>query len=108
MIPSGVILVIDAVGTAVFLVALVLALFGRGSFRGPAWALLVAILGLSIVDGSTNLLEWSGILPEADVAEDFFEPLLPIFWLFLFVVALERSGATGSIAATSGWGRSTT
>ncbi|HUU12010.1 MAG TPA: ATP-binding protein [Phycisphaerae bacterium] len=92
MIPSGVILVIDAVGTAVFLVALVLALFGRGSFRGPAWALLVAILGLSIVDGSTNLLEWSGILPEADVAEDFFEPLLPIFWLFLFVVALERSG----------------
>ena len=91
MIPSGAILAIDAVGTAVFLVALVLALFGRGPFRGPVWALLVAILGLSLVDGSTNLLEWSNILPEADVAEDFFEPLLPILWLFLFVVALERS-----------------
>ncbi len=91
MIPQGIIVLVDAIGAAALLVGLVLVLARPRPFGGAVRLLLIAVITVSLFDGAANLLEWSDILPEADMAEDFLSPLLPILWLFLFVVALERS-----------------
>jgi len=91
MIPQQIIILVDAIGAAALLVGLVLVLSRPRPFGGAVRVLLIAVIVVSLFDGAANLLEWSGILPEADMAEDFLGPLLPILWLFLFVVALERS-----------------
>jgi len=91
MIPQWGIIVLDAIGVAALLVGLVLLLLRPRPFGGPMRLLLIAVIAVSLFDSAANLLEWSGVLPEADLAEDFFRPMLPILWLFLFVVALERA-----------------
>ena len=92
MIPQQIIVLVDAIGAAALLVGLVLVLARPRPFGGAVRILLIAVIAVSLFDGAANLLEWSDILPKADMAEDFLSPLLPILWLFLFVVALERSG----------------
>jgi len=91
MIPSWVIIAIDVIGAAALLVGLMLVLLRPRPFGGPLQMLLIMVITLSVFHGTANVLEWSGILPQADMAEDFLTPLLPVLWLFLFVVALERS-----------------
>ncbi|HUU93643.1 MAG TPA: ATP-binding protein [Phycisphaerae bacterium] len=92
MIPEWAIVLVDLIGAGALLIGLLLVLFRPRPFGGPVQTLLIAVIGLSFFHGAANVLEWSGTLPQADVAEDFLTPLLPILWLFLFVVALERSG----------------
>lgn len=91
MIPQWTIVLVDGIGAAALLVGLVLVLVRSRPFGGAVRVLLIAVIAVFLFDGAANLLEWSDILPEADMAEDFFGPLQPILWLFLFVVALERS-----------------
>ena len=90
MIPKSVIIGIDAAGAAAALVALVGLFGGRGRFRGTARGLLMATAALTLAWGGANLLEWSGTFPPADIAEDFLNPLVPVLWLFLFIIVPEQ------------------
>ena len=91
MIPEWAIVWVDVIGAGALLMGLLLVLARPRPFGGPVRVLLIAVITVSLFDGAANVLEWSGAMPKADVAEDFLSPLLPILWLFLFVVALERS-----------------
>jgi len=91
MIPPWAIVVVDTIGAAAWFVGLVLVLVRPRPFGRPLQILLIAVLAVSLSDGVANVLEWTGVVPKADVAEDFLSPLLPVLWLFLFVVALERA-----------------
>ena len=90
MIPGAVIVAIDAAGAAAALVALVGLLGWRGQFGGTARGLLVGIAGLAMAWDAGNLLEWTGVFPPADIAEDFLSPLVPALWLFLFIIVPEQ------------------
>ncbi|MBE3134511.1 MAG: PAS domain S-box protein, partial [Acidobacteria bacterium] len=93
MIPQWTIMLVDAVGAAALL-ACVLLILARGQwFRRPTRLLLGLIACLAFLVSIGNFLEWSNILPEADIAEDFIYPVVPILWLFLFAMALERADA---------------
>jgi len=91
MIPEWAIALVDLIGAGALLIGFLLVLVRPRPFGGPVQILLIAVIGLSFFHAGANALEWTGALPKADVAEDFLTPLLPILWLFLFVVALERS-----------------
>jgi PAS domain S-box-containing protein len=91
MIPQWGIILLDAIGVAALLVGLVLFLLRPRPFGGPMRILLIAVIAVSLFDIAANLLEWSDVLPEAELAEDSYRPMLPILWLFLFLVALERA-----------------
>jgi PAS domain S-box-containing protein len=91
MIPTHLIVLIDAV-TAMALVGCLVALWRRWRDLGNlARALLAGIIVIALVVAQGNVLEWSGLWPKADLVEDFVEPLIPILWLFLFAVELERA-----------------
>jgi PAS domain S-box-containing protein len=90
MIPEAVIIAIDAAGAVAGLVALVGLLGGRGAFGRAARGLLTGIAVLTLGWGAANLLEWTGTLPQADIAEHFLDPLVPILWLFLFILMPEQ------------------
>jgi PAS domain S-box-containing protein len=90
MIPEGVIIAIDTAGAAAALAALAGLLGGRGALGGTARGLVMGIAALALAWEAGNLLEWSGAFPPADIAEDFFNPLVPVLWLFLFIIAPEQ------------------
>jgi len=90
MIPGAVIIAIDAAGAAAVLVALAGLLGRRGRFRGTARGLLMGIAGLTMAWDAGNILEWTGVFPPADIAEDFLSPLVPALWLFLFIIVPEQ------------------
>ncbi len=91
MIPQWLIATVDATGVLALLACLVLVLARGRWLPAPARLLLGLIATLAATEGAANFIEWSGILPQADIAEDFVSPVLPILWLFLFVVGLERA-----------------
>ncbi|MFO8014526.1 MAG: PAS domain S-box protein [Phycisphaerae bacterium] len=90
MIPETVILALDAAAAAAALVALVGLLGGRGRLGGTPRGLLTGITALALAWCVGNLLEWSGVFPPADIAEDFLNPLVPVLWLFLFILMPEQ------------------
>ncbi len=52
---------------------------------------LVGVLALLLAATAfSDVLEWMDVYPQADLAENFLEPLIPAFWLFLFIVQLEH------------------
>jgi len=90
MIPETVIVAIDA-AAAVAAFAVLLRLLERPQpVRGTALGLLLAVASLSLTWAACNVIEWAGAFPKADIAEDFFEPLLPVIWLFLFIIVPEQ------------------
>ncbi len=90
MIPEAAIIAIDAAGASAAILALAGLLVGRGRMAGAARGLLIGLVGLTLAWETGNLLEWTGVLPQADIAEDFLNPLVPILWLFLFIIAPEQ------------------
>jgi PAS domain S-box-containing protein len=91
MIPKGLIVLLDAVAAASLLTALILILARWRHFCGPVRILVLTSILVTLVVAQGNVLEWSGLLPQADIVEDFIEPFLPTLWLFLFVVELEQA-----------------
>ena len=90
MIPNALIVAIDA-AAAMAAFAVVLRLLMRPRLvRGAAWGLLLSVGALILAWAGFNIVEWTGVFLKADIAEDFFEPLLPIVWLFLFIIVPEQ------------------
>jgi len=85
-----IIAVMEAFGAVAAVAALVMLLVRRRRFPPATWALIVAIVSAFVLLGTGNVLEWSRISPYGDVPEDFVMPVVPVLWLFLFVVELGR------------------
>jgi hypothetical protein len=91
MIPEWVVVVLAAVSSAA-LAAGVAVLLAHGVRRaGPVGMLLLGITAILLVVAGGNILKWTGLAPNADIVEDFVWPLVPILYLFLFVVGIERA-----------------
>jgi PAS domain S-box-containing protein len=90
MIPDNVIVAVEIVGAAGAVAVIVRLLVRPRLLSGAARGLLLAVGALTLVWASFNIVEWAGAFPKADIAEDFFEPLLPVVWLFLFVIVPEQ------------------
>ena len=90
MIPKAVIIALDAVTIAFALTAGVGLLARWRRFNRASGGLLLALAVLAVAWGTANVLEWGGILPKADIAEDVFGPLVPVAWLFLFILVPEQ------------------
>jgi hypothetical protein len=82
---------IDVVSAAALIAAGLVLLTRAKHFCRSGRSLLLGILLVAAVVGAGNVLEWTGAFPEADFAEDFLMPLLPVLWLFLFLVVTERT-----------------
>jgi len=82
---------IEGLGAAAALGALVLLIWHRKRLPGTAWALMVGLLSALAITAVGNVFEWTEIAPYGDMSEDFVMPLLPVLWLFLFVVELDRA-----------------
>lgn len=80
----------EGVGAAFAAAAFLIVAVHPAARRGPAQGLLLTVIGLTGLLGLANVVEWRFELLEADFVEDMLEPLLPILWLFLLMVALER------------------
>ena len=91
MIPNWVIVLVDTVAALTVGAALVMFLWRGRCFTGPARLLFLSITSILLVLAGGNVLEWTGLLPQADLIENFILPLIPTLWLFLFVVELERA-----------------
>ncbi len=81
---------VEGLGAAAALGAVLLLIWRRKRLPGTAWALMVGLLVAFAITGIGNVLDWTRILPYADLPEGFVMPLLPVLWLFLFVVELDR------------------
>jgi len=90
MIPEAVIIAIDTASAAAAMVALLGLLVRRGRLGATARGLLIGIAALTVAWGVCNLLEWTGAFPPVDIAEDFLNPLMPVLWLFLFIIVPEQ------------------
>ncbi len=90
MIPVEVIIAIDGAGVAGALLALAGLLARPQRFRGAPKGLMAGLTGLLVAWGAGNLLEWTHAVPRVDLAENFFAPLLPVLWLFLFIIVPEQ------------------
>ena len=90
MTADSLILAIDAAGALVALTALIGLAGWPTRLGGTARGLLVGIAALTLAWEAGNLLEWSGVFPPADIAEDFLNPLMPTLWLFLFIIVPEQ------------------
>jgi len=91
MIPEWAIVILDATSAAA-LVGVLALLLARGPRRaGAVGLLLLGIAAILLVVAQGNVLEWTHLAPKADILEDFVEPLVPILFLFLFVVGVERA-----------------
>jgi len=51
--------------------------------------LLAVLILLSIFNGLSNVLEWSGITKALDAIEDFTEVIMPLMWIFIFYAFLK-------------------
>jgi len=90
MILEAVIVAINTTAAAAALAILLRLLMRPRPFHGAVLGLVVAVGGLILTWSTCNVIEWAGALPKADIAEDFFEPLLPVLWLFLFITVPEQ------------------
>jgi PAS domain S-box-containing protein len=91
MIPNWAIVMFDAT-SCVALAGVLAALLARGLRRArPVGLILLGVAAVMLVVAQSNVLEWTGLVPRADLLEDFVCPLVPILYLFLFVVGLERA-----------------
>ncbi|MCX5683184.1 MAG: PAS domain S-box protein, partial [Planctomycetota bacterium] len=92
MIPEWVIVALAAV-SFIALTGAIAALLTHGVRKaGPAGMLLLGIAIILLVVAGGNIIEWTGLVPKADILEDFVWPLVPVLYLFLFVVGMERAG----------------
>ena len=90
-VPIWLILVLDTMTAALLGASLVVVVLGSRRFTGPARALLVPIIVMATVIGESSVLQWANLMPETEMVEGLLMPLIPTFWLFLFVVELERA-----------------
>jgi hypothetical protein len=51
----------------------------------------MAICLVALMIGEGSALQWLNLVPQAEALEDLLMPLIPLLWLFLFVVELERT-----------------
>ena len=91
MIPDWLVTVLDALAAGTLLGSLILVATRGKACGSPARLLLTAIVGFAFVVAMGNVVEWSGVAPQADIMEDFFSPLMPTLWLFVFLLMLERT-----------------
>jgi len=87
---GSIVTVLDGVETATAVAAAVAVVLRFRRLGTTAGGLLFFVSLLAACWGVTNLLEWTGTAPEADMAEDFLSPLLPVLLLFLFIVLPEQ------------------
>ncbi len=81
---------VEGLSVAFAVMAVAVVLMDRTARKGPTGGLLLTVLLLTALLGLANVIEWRAELIEADFIEDLLEPLLPVLWLFLLMVALER------------------
>ena len=92
MIPDWVIVVLAVISCAALAGGLGVLLAHGVRQASPVGMLLLGILAiLLLVVAGGNILEWTGLASRADIVEDFVWPLVPILYLFLFVVGIERA-----------------
>jgi len=83
------IVAIDAVACAAALGALGLSLLRPRTVLGPGRYLLAVIPSILFLVAGGNVFEWAALVPETDLVEDFLLPLLPVLWLFVYLVEIE-------------------
>ena len=92
MIPEWVIVSLDAASCAALVGVLAVLLTSGVRRTSPVGMLPLALGAVMLVVVLANVCEWVRLTPKADIMEDFMAPLVPILYLSLFVVGLERAG----------------
>ena len=83
--------IFDAIAGIGLGASLLLLLVRGRSFPGQARIVLMAICLVALMIGEGSALQWLNLVPQAEALEDLLMPLIPMLWLFLFVVELERT-----------------
>ena len=96
------IVVVEGIASLLLAIALVTLLLGARRLPAtPRW-LMVALLLVFVLVAVANFLSWSGLFVKAEFVQNILWPLVPVLWLFLFVVERQR---TDRERATREYGR---